>query len=386
MKKLAIITTHPIQYYAPVFKLLHQRQKIAIKVFYTWGEDVMHGKYDPGFDKKITWDVPLLDGYPFEWVQNSAKDPGTHHFMGIVNRGLIAEIEYWNPDCVLIYGWGFYSHLKAIQHFKNKIPVLFRGDSTLLDDRGGISSILKSFFLRWVYSNIDHALYVGANNKTYFMKYGVKQRKLHFAPHAVDNERFAADRRDEAAQLRKDLGITNDDMLVLFAGKLEEKKDPVSLLAAFLELKQDNVHLLFAGNGPLEADLKSLAKKQTKVHFIDFQNQSQMPVLYQACNLFCLPSTGPGETWGLTINEAMACGRAILSSDKAGASADLVIAGDNGLIFEAGNRDDLLIALEKLLAGGKTGLAQMGDRSKALVKDWNFESQVKMIEEITVYE
>src|SRR5665213_974016 len=116
MKKLAIITTHPIQYYAPVFRLLHQRQKVDIKVFYTWGEDVSAGKYDPGFNKKIVWDVPLLEGYPYEWVKNSAKDPGTHHFMGIVNPDLIGQITAWQPDKVLVYGWGFYSHLKAVSY------------------------------------------------------------------------------------------------------------------------------------------------------------------------------------------------------------------------------------------------------------------------------
>jgi glycosyltransferase involved in cell wall biosynthesis len=386
MKKLAIITTHPIQYYAPVFKLLHQRQKVAIRVFYTWGESATKGKYDPGFDKKIAWDVPLLEGYPYEWARNSSKNPGTHHFMGIINPGLIAQIDNWQPDSVLIYGWGFYSHLNLIRHFKNKIPVVFRGDSTLLDEKKRIRSFLKSVFLKWIYSNIDHALYVGTNNKAYFTKYGVKEARLHFAPHAVDNDRFAADRKYEAAQLRKELGIRDEDLLVLFAGKLEEKKDPLSLLVAFLELKQEDAHLVFAGNGPLEKQLKSRAKNYPNVHFLDFQNQTQMPAIYQACDLFCLPSKGPGETWGLTINEAMACGRAILSSDKAGAAADLVMPGHNGLIFKAEDHADLLFALKKLLAADRDGLARMGDNSRMLIKTWDFENQVKTIEEITIHE
>ena len=82
MKKLAIITTHPIQYYAPVFKLLRQRQKLDIKVFYTWGKNA-EIKYDPGFKKNIEWDIPLLDGYPYEWVKNISQNPGTHNFKGI---------------------------------------------------------------------------------------------------------------------------------------------------------------------------------------------------------------------------------------------------------------------------------------------------------------
>lgn len=65
MKRLAIITTHPIQYNAPLFKLLTQRNNITIKVFYTWGKSVLENKYDPGFKKNIEWDIPLLDGYGF---------------------------------------------------------------------------------------------------------------------------------------------------------------------------------------------------------------------------------------------------------------------------------------------------------------------------------
>src|SRR6478609_3539591 len=99
--KLAIITTHPIQYYAPVFKLLHQRKIIDIKVFYTWGEGAAN-KYDPDFGKAIAWDIPLLDGYPYEWAENTAADAGSHHFQGIINPGLINQINNYNPDAVLV--------------------------------------------------------------------------------------------------------------------------------------------------------------------------------------------------------------------------------------------------------------------------------------------
>ena len=70
MKKLAIVTTHPIQYNAPVFRMLQERNVIAIKVFYTWGEKVLENKYDPGFNRVIDWDIPLLNGYDYVMVNN----------------------------------------------------------------------------------------------------------------------------------------------------------------------------------------------------------------------------------------------------------------------------------------------------------------------------
>lgn len=378
MKKLAIITTHPIQYYAPVFKLLSNNKNLNIKVYYTWGEGSLN-KFDPGFKQKIEWDLPLLEGYQYDWVLNVSKNPGTHRFGGIVNPTLISDIKLWKPDAVLIYGWSFSSHLKIIRHFHNKVPIYFRGDSTLIDNQSGFKSALKTVLLKWIYKHINFAFFVGTNNKSYFKKYGLKEKQLIFAPHAIDNERFSIDRKNEAIQLRRKLGINYDAILILFAGKLEDKKAPLDLLEAFIALKNKNVHLLFVGNGILENRVKDVSSGYENLHFLDFQNQSYMPVVYQACNIFCLPSIGPNETWGLTINEAMACGKPILASNKVGGAVDLVIPGVNGEIFKAGIVGDLKEKLELLLEKEKEGLKIMGESSKKIIEQWSFEIQANII-------
>lgn len=376
--RLAIITTHPIQYYAPVFQLLHAREKIEIHVFYTWGKGALN-KYDPGFDKVIDWDIPLLDGYPYAWVQNTARQPGSHHFMGIVNPGLIDQVKSFQPDAVLFYGWAYHSHLKAIRHFKNKVPVLFRGDSTLLDERKGVKALLRSMLLKWIYRHVDHAFYTGTNNKAYFKRYGLKEQQLSFAPHAVDNDRFAADRSTEAKAVRQTAGIKDDELLLLFAGKLENKKAPLLLADAFITLKLPKMHLLFLGNGELEKELKSRSKDVANIHFMDFKNQADMPAMYQACDLFCLPSAGPGESWGLAVNEAMACGKAILVSDRVGCAADLVREGYNGAIFESGNMLKLIDSLKELTRSKKL-TDEYGKNAAKLIKDWNFLKVAQAIE------
>lgn len=376
--RLAIITTHPIQYYAPMFKLLNERGNINIKVFYTWGENALN-KYDPGFNKTIKWDIPLLDGYSYEWVQNTSTYPGSHHYKGIINPELISQIKKWQPDAVLVYGWAYHSHLKVIRHFKNKVPVLFRGDSTLLDEQKGVKNLIKSILLKWVYRHIDHAFYAGTNNKNYFKKYGLKENQLSFAPHAIDNFRFGADNSDDAILLRKKLAIPDHHILILFSGKLEEKKSPELLLDAFLSLKDATLHLLFLGNGVFEEKLKSKAASVQNIHFMEFQNQSVMPSIYQACDLFCLPSKGPGETWGLAVNEAMACGKAVLVSDKVGCSIDLVKNEYNGMIFKSGNLEDLSEKLNKLTTS-KDLLRQYGAKSRELIMAWNFSKIAEAVE------
>jgi glycosyltransferase involved in cell wall biosynthesis len=426
MKKLAIVITHPIQYYVPVFQLLAKH--CELKVFYSWGEDCLGPKYDPGFGKVINWDIPLLEGYDYTFLNNTSKNKGSHHKNGIINPDIINEIETYKPDAVLVYGWLYHSHRQVLNHFKNKITVWFRGDSTLLDNQKGIKNWLKKIYLTHLYRKIDKAFYVGTNNKAYFNEYGLKEEQLIFAPHAIDNERFAEDRILESAILRESIGVDKEDILILFAGKLESKKNPELLLEAFVQLdKQNNtdfstslemkksrkVHLLFVGNGVLEERLSTSTKlsvtsteqnvsstkhnvslaelsvtstklsvatgdtaNKKRVHFMDFQNQSYMPVVYQACDIFCLPSQGPGETWGLAINEAMACGKVILASDKVGCAIDLVQPGINGMIFKA---DDLMDLTKQLKALLDSDLTQLGENSKKRIAEWTFKKQVKAI-------
>lgn len=377
MKRLAIVVTHPIQYYTPVFKLM--AEKIDLMVFYTWGEASMT-KYDPGFGKTIKWDIDLLAGYNYQWVNNIAADPGTHHFNGIDTPGLIDQVKTWQPDTLLVYGWAFKSHLSVLRQFKNKIPVLFRGDSVLLNKQKGVKDLLRSVFLKWVYKHVDYALYVGTNNKAYFKKYGLKDSQLIFAPHAIDNKRFSNPDLAGAQELRSSLNLKENDILILYAGKFEPVKSLDVLVSAFINLAAPNVHLLLVGNGPDEEKLRTLAANSTvadTIHFSDFVNQSAIPAIYQAADLYCLPSTS--ETWGLAVNEAMACSKAILVSDKVGCAADLVKADYNGAIFQTGSLASLTGKLAGLVGKGKDGLAEMGRNSNKIIQGWTFDAQVNYI-------
>jgi len=383
MKKLAIITTHPIQYYAPVFKLL--AKQLDIKVFYTWGKQVLENKYDPGFKRDITWDIPLLEGYNYHFSRNISKSPGSHHKNGIINPDLIAEINDFNADVLLVYGYAYHSHLKILRYFKGKIPIYFRGDSTLLDKQNIFKKLVKNIYLKWVYKHIDYVFFVGLANRAYFKKYGITDANLINAPHAIDNDYFSADRLTEANHIRNKMGLQEKDVLVLYAGKFETKKNPEILLHAFGKLRKDNVALLLIGNGKTEQSLKEKAKtlkKKKSIFFEDFKNQSQMPAYYQACDLFCLPSKGPGETWGLAVNEAMAAGKPILISDKVGCQPNLVFESANGLIFKSENAKDIYRSL-KTLVFDKQKLVNMGEASKKIIEKYTFEIQAnKIIETI----
>nr|WP_321222070.1 glycosyltransferase family 4 protein [uncultured Psychroserpens sp.] len=381
MKKLAIISTHPIQYNAPWFQLLAQRQIIDIKVFYTWSqaESVVD---DKTFGQQITWDIPLLEGYNYEFVTNKAKQPGVERFYGIDCPDLINSITTYKADAILVFGWNFKSHFKVMRYFKGKIPVWFRGDSTLLDEVAGLKTKLRRLVLTRVYKYIDRALYVGEANKAYFLKHGLKESQLVYAPHAIDNKRFNDDaikQYDKSAkQWRLDLGISKDDLVVLFAGKFETKKQPDFLLNALIKANKNRTNalqLILVGDGPLAKELKTQASGYDFITFIPFQNQTKMPLVYRLGDVFCLPSKGPGETWGLAVNEASSCERASIVSNKVGCAEDILNSGNNGWVFN--NETQLINILQSLT---KEKLQVAGKNAQKSIKDWSFEAIVTAIE------
>ncbi len=380
MKKLAIITTHPIQYNAPLFALLAKSEMIDLKVFYTWGEGVLKNKFDPGFGKIVEWDIPLLNGYDFCFVDNISSDPGSHHFLGIDNPGLIKEISEWQAEAILVYGWSFKSHLKCLRYFHKKIPVYFRGDSTLPGHKRSLKAFPRRLILKWVYSHLDIAFYVGTENKKYFLKYGLQNDQLIFAPHAVDNERFF-DRdgryEQEAMQWRKQLRILPQELVIVYAGKLEPVKNLHWLINTIKRTKDLAIKLILVGNGPLEKNLKEQVLDDDRFFFIDFQNQQMMPVIYRLGQVFILSSLT--ETWGLSINEAMACGRAILASDTCGCASDLVKNNVNGYVFRSNVAEDLIDKI-RLLTKENALVKRMGDESQRLITNWSFENTSKAIE------
>jgi glycosyltransferase involved in cell wall biosynthesis len=382
-RKLAIICTHPIQYYAPVFRALARSNQIDLRVFYTYSQAAGETLFDSGFGAAVKWDVPLLEGYAHQFVRNVAKRPGLDHFGGLNTPTLAREIEDWAPDAVLIYTWNSRAHLQALRHFKGRLPVLFRGDSTLIDHRVWWRALSRRIFLTWVYSHVDVAIAVGSNNRDYFAWCGLPLQRIALAAHSVDTVRFAAGSADHdklAAQWRRELGIGPGATVILFAGKLQPKKNPRLLLDAFKSLK-DGSHLVFVGNGELESEIKTAAATIENVHFMSFKNQSVMPAVYRLGDVFVLPSKGPGETWGLALNEAMASGRAAIASTKVGGARDLIHSGENGWVFESGDRKALEDVLRTATSGGRERLHAMGRAGQALCVHWSAEESARRIGE-----
>lgn len=382
--KLAIVSTHPIQYYAPVFRGLASVAQLSPRVFYTWSQ-AQHGSLkDAEFGQTLRWDVPLLDGYEHEFVPNVASRPGPDHFFGIRNPTLARRVEEWGADAVLVYAWNFASHLAALRHFAGRIPVFFRGDSTLLDPSPAPRRWMRRTLLTTVYRAVDIAIAVGANSRDYFEWCGIPRQDIEVAPHSVDTRRFAADEASRAvhtAAWRAQLGIAPDACVFAFAGKFIAKKDPLLLMDAF-ERVSAPAHLVLFGSGAMQAQLQARAAAHPRMHVLPFQNQAAMPLAYRLGDVFVLPSRGPGETWGLALNEAMACGRAVIASSRVGGARDLIVPGITGWQFGAGDVDGLAQILNVCASMPREKLRSIGVTAASHVRQWSTEACVARLSEI----
>ncbi len=374
MSRLAIILSHPVQYYSPWFRWLRAHTALDFRVFYLWKFGVT-AQHDPQFKATFQWDVDLLSGYESEFVPNVARDPGTHHFRGLDNPALTSRLAAWRPDAVLLFGYNWLSHQHVLWWaWRRGVPLLFRGDSHLLGRRR--PPWIRRQLLRFLYGRFAAITYVGAANRDYFRSLGVPDRKLFFAPHSVDAEHFnPADpaARAAAAALRNGLGLTGR-RVVLFAGKLAGRKQPVELLEAFLQVATPSDALVFTGDGAEKERLTALAAAHPGacVRFLPFANQSEMPARYLLADIFVLPSRGHYETWGLAVNEAMHLGVPCLVSDLVGCQRDLVRPGETGWVFPAEDRAALAITLQQALRTPPGELARLGRNALATMAGYTY--------------
>jgi glycosyltransferase involved in cell wall biosynthesis len=376
-KRLAVVLSHPIQYYSPWFAHLAATAPIDLRVFYLWDFGIER-RHDPGFDLDVQWDIPLLDGYQWEMVPNRSKDPGTHHFFGLDNPDLVSRLHQWRPDAILLFGYAYASHLRVmLSPSLRRVPLLLRGDSHDAARLPGWKSASSRIARAILFRRFAAFLAVGNANAAYYRTSGVATPKIHFVPHCVDNRRFqqaAPGAERDAIEWKGELGIPLDRPVILFAGKFETKKRPLDLLRAFAAI-DGNAVLLFTGAGPLEGELKKEAGDRIgrSVFFAPFQNQSRMPVVYAAGNVLVLPSYGVGETWGLAVNEAMNLARPAIVSSHVGCGPDLIREAQTGWIFEAGSIDALAAALKQAMRDPER-LRGMGRAALDLVGRYSFEA------------
>jgi glycosyltransferase involved in cell wall biosynthesis len=379
MFHVAYLATHPIQYQAPLLRLLAACPELRLQVFFL-SDFSVRTHYEASFNRSIQWDVPLTEGYSSELLSRWLIGPCTTLRSHWPVRGIKTKLRKGHFDALWVHGWGHIGLRQAVNaaHALG-VPVLLRGESTPDSSlRRGLRRRLRDALCRRLFARCAGFLCIGSLNRQFYRSFGVPEKQMFSVPYAVDNAWFqtrcaeAAPRREA---LRSELGLAPARPIILFAAKFIPVKAPRDLLAAYLQAFRPEdparPYLLFVGDGPLRAQLETQAGERAgnDVRFIGFRNQSELPAFYELCDVFVLPSHF--EPWGLVVNEVMNASKPVIVSDRVGAAYDLVEPGANGWIFPAGNVEALAKILRKATIDSKQrGL--MGARSLARINEWDF--------------
>jgi glycosyltransferase involved in cell wall biosynthesis len=363
-RRLAILTTHPIQYQVPWFRALALHSDLELEVFFGH-KATAREQAAAGFGVEFDWDIPLLEGYQYRFLNNVAQEPTLGSFAGIDTpevRDIVGREHY---DAWLVCGWHFKGAWQAIRAcWGTKTPVMVRGDSHLHTPRHRLKKVLKWPFYRWFIPRFDACLAVGKWSKEYYLYYGAQPSRIFLVPHVVDDYHFALESSrllPHRAELRKHWGLSDESVVFLFSGKFINKKRPMDFVEAVAQAadRDRRVAGLMVGDGPLRAGCEQFVQKHSvPIRFAGFLNQSQMIRPYVAADALVLPSDG-GETWGLVVNEAMSCGRPCILSDQVGSGPDMVEQGKTGAIFPMGDTTTLATLLNSY-AADKAILKGMG--------------------------
>jgi len=352
--RLATIVSHPIQYFAPWHREMAKVPSIDSKVFFCcdWG---ITDYVDPGFNMKMAWDIPLLEGYAHEFLP-IARRPQRMSFWEMDNPAVNAALDRFQPDVVTVYGYAYRTNWRvAFWTHRNRRPLLMYSDSNARLSPAWWKRGIKDIFVRRFYRYIDGALFIGENNRLYHARYEIPPDRLFPGVYPIERRRLiqaVPDRGATRAALRRALGIPQDAFVVLFCGKYIERKRPMDVIVAAHSLARKGlpVWALLVGEGEERRSLEAFCEREQVKNavFTGFVNQSAIPAYYATSDVIAVTSSF--EAYGLVASEAAVFGLPIVVSDRVGCigARDTAQPGRNAIVFSCGDTQRLCDAIELL--------------------------------------
>lgn len=286
---------------------------------------------------------------------------------------LYEELENISPDVVIAGAIAYPSGATAVRWARdNKKPVVIMDDVRLVDVK---RSALVNWVKRRIYANVD-ALFIPAPSHVPDYKFwGITEEQMFFGVNAVDNQ-FFTERSDAARKntetVRQKYGLP--ERFFLSVGRQISKKNLSVLIEAFSSIREKGKWgLVMVGDGPDADALKNAAfRYNIKAIFLPFQSQENLCEIYGIADCFVLPSIF--ETWGLVVNEAMACRLPVLVSNQCGCANILVRDGYNGWQFNPHISEELAQLMKRFIHLPDEKRKIMGDNSRSLVSEWGLEN------------
>jgi len=342
MKRRLVILTEIISpYRIPLFNTLARTAEVDLHVIFLAETDPMLRQWRV-YKDEIQFSYQVLPS----WRQRLGP------YNMLLNHGVARALAASAPDVILCGGYNYVASWQALWWARaREIPFVLWSESNGKDLRRGYAVVefLKSSFLRkcsgFVVPGRAAQEYVCADKK-------VGEAELFTAPNAVDNDLFAAGAsaaRENAAALRRKLDLPG--RYFLFTGRLVREKGVFELLSAYAKLTESlrqQVGLVLVGDGVSRRQLEAQAAAISPgaIKFAGFAQREQLAIYYGLAEALVLPTYT--DTWGLVVNEAMACGLPVILSEAAGCAPELIRENWNGLLVPPRDVPSLAFAMRSL--------------------------------------
>ncbi len=373
--RFAVVASHPIPYYTPFYRALVQHGGVKVRAFFATKVG-LEKSLDPGMGVELAWKTDLLSGYEHV-ILPEAERIRALTFGDVDNPSLGPALSAFAPDAVLIHGYTLRTMLRALAWCRRRgVPALMISDSSLHSGTSRPMRVLKRALLPLVFRQFSAFLAIGDKNQTYLETYGARPKQIFRVANMVDEGFWAhrERRQEERVRVRAQLGIGDGELMVLFVGKLIERKRPGDLLAALARLRsmpgsRRPVRVVFAGDGAQRAALqRRAADGGLPARFLGFVNIDALPGLYCAADALAHPAEI--ETFGAIVIEAATLGLALVLSDHVGAIGPTSIArpGENALVHPCRDVASLAAALNRLACEPET-LARLSANSLRISRE-----------------
>ena len=373
MKKVLLLSNVPSPYLTPLFNKLAAESGWKLLICYVsrWNSNVgwseaQAREYVVNGETVLDERIPWLKKISAQWSAALT---------------LLLLLLRQRPEYLVIYGYTRVPQLTALLWcFMTGIPFAVAGDATYYADNAhGIRRFLKARWLSLVAWQTAAILVVGKASRMFWEAYGARAAQIFEAPFAVDNDWFAVEsqlQQTKAAAFRQQLGW-EDQTIFLYVGRLIKRKNVDLLVGALRDSVQTQAVLLIVGDGDERDTLKALAGENPRIKFVGSASQQELAFYYALADVLVLPSRT--EPWGLVVNEAMACGLAVVAHWQCGAAVDLVDA-NNGILLQGFSVAELKAAIHKLSTERET-LKAMQQCSRVKIAPWSFANAAQAIQQ-----
>ena len=364
MKKVLLLNNVPAPYFDPLFERLREDSGWSLTICYVtattsevgWGAQPLDSPGDRG-TRILDGQHPRLKG----WLGAPAA----------ATAALVETLARERPDYLISYGYAPLPQAAAVSWaIATGTPYAVIGDANIYAECStGLRRRAKGAWLRQVTRHAAALITVGTANRLFWESYGARPEQLYESRYVVDNDFFArevARRREESARLRERMGM-NGKAVFLYVGRLVERKGVDLLIGAARRLPGEEVGVIVAGDGPRGAALKELAGGDRRIVFAGRVAPADLPLYYGAADALVLAARA--EPWGLVVNEAMACGLAVIAHRHCGATVDLV-GPDNGAVLDSFTVEELTEAM-RAIAGDDGRRRRMGEHSRQKIREWS---------------